>query len=327
MLKLTNICDDPWTLEKFNNDVGVITEFLDSRGLDGLELIRWGHGQGGPIPYDRVVGKHLSFWPIWLDFWRGNRAELLWQFGNDEAIQQYYNAGSLDEFIANYRRELMDAADLNVQYVVFHVSHVQLEHCYTGQYTYSDAEIVDAFAELLNKILDGINGKFAVLLENHWYPGLTFLDGELANRLLGAVKYPNKGFVLDIGHLMNTNPDLSNEEQAVDYMLNVLGKLDASTRAAIKTIHLNSSLTGSYVKTAADTGYDPSGSFVDRLIRAMHHVGRIDRHAPFLHPSITGVIDTVKPEFLVYELSAATLGELEQAVDEQNNALGFSPGR
>lgn len=322
MRRLTNISDDPWTLDKFHGDKAEVTAFLDRHGLDGLELIRWG-GAEAAIPTDRVIGKHLSFWPTWLDFWRRDGGELLRQFGSDEAIGQYYRAATVEEFISHYRAELADAEAIGAQYVVFHVSHVQLEHSFDYRFTYSDEEVVVAFIELLNTIMDGRSYPFRILMENHWFPGLTFLDGPLARRLLDGVHADKKGFVLDIGHIMNTNTGLASEEQAVEYILDALGRLDGTVRKAIVAIHLNSSLTGQYVINAVkNVPPAPPGGYRERLLQAMGHVSRIDRHEPFLHPSIRRVIDLIQPEFLVYELAYDALPALDQAVRAQNEAVG-----
>jgi hypothetical protein len=324
MLRLTNICDDPWTMERFGNSSSTLSEFLGHTGLDGFELIKWESPVDDVIPSGKAIGRHLYFWPIWLDFWREDRGELLRQFGDDPSWKKYYRAGSRAEFVANYRKELVDADRAGAQYAVFHVSHVQLEHCFNGKYTYTDEEIADAFAELLNEMLQGISVQIPILMENHWYPGLTFLKPALAQKLLDSIHYDNKGFVLDIGHMMNTNPSLDSEEEAVAYILKVLQGLGEPLRKAIRTIHLNSSLTGEYVRASLQSPqYDPSQDFTSRLIQSMGHVGKIDRHVPFLHPSIRRVIDAVQPQFLVYELATSSQEQLEQMVADQNKALGF----
>lgn len=320
MLRLTNICDDPWTLEKFGNSTETIENFLTQCELDGFELIKWGSDGENVLPRPKLIGRHLNFWPTWLDFWRGDHAELTRQFGPEPAWKSYFNASTPKEFVQNYRRELLDAEAMGAKYAVFHVSHVQLEHCYNYRYTYTNRDVVDASIELLNQILDGLDIHLAVLMENHWYPGLTFLDNDLAVRLLDGVAYPNKGFVLDIGHLMNTNIELTSEAQAVEYILSVLRDLRCVQH--IRTVHLNSSLTGKYVKDALTTlPYDPTGTYEDRLRRAITHVSKIDCHAPFLDPSIRRVIEAVQPEFLVYELASGSLKDLQTAVKAQNRAL------
>lgn len=222
MLKLTNISNDPWSLCKFDNDTTKIENFLTAKGLDGLELIRCREFEDNIVPKRRIVGNHLLFWPIWLDFWKSDKNELIRQFGDEKSFEEYFYCKTKNEFIENYRKALTDAENLGAKYVVFHACHVQLEHCYNYKFTYSDTEVVEAFVDMINEILDGIELNLSILFENHWFPGLTFLDKKLTDKLMTDVKYQNKGFVLDIGHLMNTNLELLNEEEAVVYILKVL---------------------------------------------------------------------------------------------------------
>lgn len=322
MLKLINFSNDPWDLDKFNKDCSKIEGFLEKHGMDGIELIQGHMPEENIIPLSMVVGVHLSFWPIWLDFWREDEKELLRQFDDENSWKQYYRAASKNEFVNNYRNELKAAINLGAQYVVFHVSHVQLEHCYNYKFSYCDDEVVEAFIEMMNEILFGMDTKLMVLFENHWYPGLTYLNKDVAKRLMTEINYQNKGFVLDIGHLMNTNIELKTEQEAAEYMLEVLKNLDELSDN-IKVIHLNSSLSGEYVKKEILPGgkYNQSDSFFNRYLSSFSHIGKIDNHVPFTHSSIKNIIDYVKPNYIVYEFSASSLEILDKYIETQNDIL------
>lgn len=41
-----------------------------------------------------IHGLHMRFWPIWLDFWRGNKGELTRQFKEETAYVNYYGGKS-----------------------------------------------------------------------------------------------------------------------------------------------------------------------------------------------------------------------------------------
>ena len=323
MLRLTNLCNDDWSLGKLGRDAEALRTLLQQTGLDGYEWMRWGDGGLDALPREKLIGRHLHFWPMWLDFWRGDRGALLRQFGTEAAWQTYYGAADQEAFVQNLRSELLDAEAWGARYAVFHVSHVELEHCYTSDYTYTDDEIVDAAAELLNAATDGLALTLALLMENHWYPGLTLRVSDAAQRLLGGVRYANKGFVLDVGHLMNTNPNLREEQQAVDYIHATLDALDCAN--AIRAMHLNCSFSGEYA--LASRGAPPwatAAPFEERLTACFGHVGKLDRHEPFLHPAIASVVRRVNPEYLVYELSTPSREELVQKVRAQNLALAAS---
>lgn len=226
MLKLMNFSNHPSDLDKFAGDYSRIMQFLKKHELHGLEIIQHSAWDEGIIPPYMIVGLHMRFWPIWLDYWRNDKNELIRQFGEEADYMHYYGGDSRSAIIDHYRSELKTACTMGAQYVVFHVSHVQLEHCYNYRFSYNDHDIVEAFIEMVNEILDGMDASFDLLLENLWWPGLTLLNKKIAARLMDGIRYPNKGFMLDIGHLMNTNVELKTEEEAVDYIIEVLDKLD-----------------------------------------------------------------------------------------------------
>lgn len=321
MRKLLSISDDTWSLGKFGRDTIRIERFLEENGLHGLELMKWQNPPDNPIPKDKVIGRHLIFYPMWLDFWKEDRQALLRHFDSEENCFRYYNARSRQELVDNYRRDLTDSSDMGVEYVVFHVSHSTVEDAYAKSFPYSDGEVIDAFIEMINEILEGVDIGYTLLFENHWFPGLTFLDKRAAEELIDGVRYPEKGFVLDIGHLMNTDARRRTGSDAVEYMLGVLNRLGGAVRH-IKAIHLNNADAGVDVTEALAGGaYDPADTFENRLVAAMRHVGKMDPHKPFGHPDIQKVIDAVKPEYLVYELASDTFEELQIAVRAQNGAL------
>ncbi|NTV89378.1 MAG: TIM barrel protein [Clostridiales bacterium] len=324
MKKLMNFSVDPYDLDKFCHDSGRLAGFLEKHGLDGLEMFQYGNWDDSVVPNRMIIGSHTSFWPIWLDFWKGDTEALDRQFGSSEALEEYYRCRSRDELVENYRRELRKADALGAEYVLFHVSHTEIEHCYTYSYPYTDSMVIDAFVDMINSIMEGIDADFQLLFENHWYPGLTFRNNAVSKRLLEEINYPRKGFVLDIGHLMNTNTGLESEEAASVYILDTLCEM-GELRRHIKVIHLNSSLSGEYVKESIKKNnlYDHSLSFNEKYVRLYGHIAKIDTHVPFRHPSIRKVIEYVNPEYLVYEFAASSLDMLDDFMKAQNLALGL----
>lgn len=324
MKKLMNFSVDPYDLDKFHNDSSKLEAFMEKHRLDGLEMIQYANWNDSMVPSSLIVGNHTCFWPMWLDFWRGDQDALLRQFGSKATMDEYYCCGSKDELVQNYREQLRKASTLGVEYVLFHVSHVEIEHSYTYAYPYTDDIVADAFIDMMNNITDGLETDFQLLFENHWYPGLTFLDNKVSQRLMKEINYHKKGFVLDTGHLMNTNLELDSEETAVEYMLTVLKNM-GDLKDNIKVIHLNSSLSGKYVGEALKNNnlYNPSLPFNDRYVNVYSHISKIDTHIPFRHPSICKVIDLVNPTHVVYEFAADSLDMLDTFISEQNQVLGL----
>lgn len=325
MKKLINYSVFAHDFYGFNKTEGALTDFLEKHQLQGIEMIQYGDWNSSLTQSNQIVGVHTQFWPTWLDFWNGDKKELIRQFGNTASVDGYYGCSNRKEWVNFYRSELEKAKQAKVKYVLFHVSHVELEHCYTYQFTYSNEEIILAFIEFINQVLEGFEADFEILFENHWFPGLIFTDPGEIKILMGQVKYPKLGFVLDTGHLMNTNLELRSEEDAVSYILNVLQGL-GPMKEYIRGIHLNSSLSGAYVKKSklSKSIYKPQLSFDERYSLVFSHIGKIDRHVPFSHPGINDIIELIDPEYLVLEFTASSLSQLEEYIIEQNKVLGFT---
>jgi hypothetical protein len=117
-------------LDKFSGDYNKIIDFMNTHSLNGLEMIQ--HADWNPeiIPKSLIQGLHMSFWPVLLDFWNGNEIELVRQFGDEATYVTYYGGKSRSVMVEYYKQELQTALDMGVKYVVFHVSHVELEHCF-----------------------------------------------------------------------------------------------------------------------------------------------------------------------------------------------------
>lgn len=177
--------------------------------------------------------------------------------------------------------------------------------------------------EVANAILEGCEEGPAFLVENQWWPGFTFTDPDSTARLLEGIRYPNKGILLDTGHLMNANLDLETQEEGVAYlhrMLDIHGDLSRSVRG----IHLHQSLSGAYTK--AHTGTLPAPwpeNYLERYAIGYGHILQIDTHRPWTSPAVRALVERVDPEWLVHELAAGTRAERDQAVALQNQALGW----
>ncbi len=324
MLRLMNLTNHPKDLARFGSCPTKLQAFLDKHQLHGIELMLQDEWSEAAVPKVMAKGVHMCFWPIWLDFWRNDRAPLMAQFKTEEAISQFYGGSNREAMVKWYKRELAEAAKLGAEYAVFHVSHVTLEDSYRYEFSYSDEEIAEAFTSLINEVFDGFDGELLLLMENQWWPGLTLLDASVMNQLMSGIKYPYKGFMLDIGHMMNTNTQLKSETKAVTYICEKLNELGEATQW-IKGIHLNSSLSGEYVEKVRKTGggFKSEDSFFDQYMSAFGHIGQIDRHEPFESSQIRKVIEQVQPSFLVHEFTVQDVTQLETYLQIQNKALGL----
>lgn len=326
MIKLVNYAVFGKEFDVAGGDHSPIQKLIEKHQLQGLEVIQYSDletekGEREPLP-NNMVGMHMRFWPIWLDFWRENKPALLRQFNDEETIQQYYEGMDKKGMVQHYRRALCEAEAMGVEYVVFHACHVELDHCYNYAFTYDDNAVVTDFIELINAVTEGLDITLKLLIENVWWPGFTMCDPDIARKLMTEVHYENKGFMLDTGHLMNSHLDLESEAEAVDFILQVIDNLGKDSRF-IQGIHLHSSLSGAYVKEKIKEPIPNQNetSFFERYFGSFGHIGTIDTHRPFKHPSISRVIERVNPLYLVYEFSPESLEMLDCYIEEQNQVL------
>ena len=307
----------------FNGAQKEVEYFLGKEGLDGIELIFDEGYLTDPFPREKIKGLHLSYWPVWLDFWRGDQKKLLQQFKSQENIKEYYGGLSPQVMVDHYREEVKEAQELGVEYLVFHVSHVESSHIHNEIFPYSDWEVMEAASQLINQIFAGMTSGPLLLLENLWWPGLNFLDANLTSKFFNLIEYPNKGFMLDTGHLMLTKPGHTLEEDACDYILEKIENL-GSLKEEIKGIHLNKSLLGACRQEKALEKGVPNGkeSFWEDYIAAGRYILKWDQHKPFKNGKIKKVIDSIKPQYLVFEFQANNLEELSQMLKLQSQLTG-----
>lgn len=307
-----------------------LTEYPDlpaacrEAGCRGLEVVWGGEPLPCDVPQDLHIGYHLTFWPDWLDFWNGDEDALLRKFGSEEAWTAFYGGpAGRETLLSAYRADLDRAVAWGARYVVFHVSNVSLSEGFTYRWEHSDRAVVDASVEAANRMLEGRGGPFAFLVENQWWPGFTFTRPALTRRLLEGISYGDKGIMLDIGHLMNTDPGLKSQAEGADYLRRML-EAHGPLRRAVRGVHLHQSVSGAYVRS--HTGRLPedwnSGAcYLSRSARAYEHVLRIDTHRPWSDPSIARVVREIAPEYLVHELYAGSRRERSALVRAQRETL------
>jgi hypothetical protein len=88
---------------------------------------------------------------------------------------------------------------------------------------------------------------------------------------------------------------------------------------------LNKSLSGEYLQQSHKNKEQKLRSLSnvwERYMEARQHIIQIDQHLPFAHPGIKEIIELVAPDYLVYELLADNLTNLERFIAVQNKALG-----
>ncbi|CUH94658.1 hypothetical protein P22_0724 [Propionispora sp. 2/2-37] len=319
MLHLVNLSNYSSDLELINHSATCLRLFLEQHRLDGVEMMFCGPWDGRIHRREWVRGVHLKFWPYWLDFWRGDFPALIQHFGNEEMIIKSYGGLRREDWLQVYRENIRQAKATGAEYLVFHVSHARIPEMFSGSFGVSDREVVEAAAEVVNRLADEIPDDMMLLFENLWWPGLTLQESELVAWLLEHVTPAQVGLMLDTGHLMNTNTELKSEEEGVDYIIQTVEQL-GSYKRYIKGIHLHCSLSGQYSKESRQKANRAKRDY--SMKEVMDHVLRLDEHRPFSSAAVRRIIDCVRPDYVVHEFMQLSLQDWMDKVTTQQLALG-----
>lgn len=312
-------------LDWFGHDWESIKEFVEKQNIEGIELGLTMDYDLTQIPKDIITGVHLSFYPMWLDFWRQDTKKLQKLFHNEEEIQKYYGGLTPEILIENYKKQFERAKSLEAEYMVFHVCHILPEDSFTWQFDYSDQEVMEATLELVNAVFGADEEGPTLLFENLWWPGLTYLNKDLAKNFIERVNYKNKGYLVDVSHLTLTNGKIGREEEVYKYIKKVIDDL-GDTAKWIKGMHLNKALPKFYM--SRDHSYllekyrrekDPMRQ--RNILKT--HINMLDNHKPFDHEAAKKIVGLIKPQYCVYETAPESRYELAYFINKQNKALGL----
>lgn len=316
------------SLDRFQ-DSEDLRRFYEGCGLTGLEVIRaWESDQGKILP-GMIQGVHLFFHIFWLDWWKGNYQRLDEEFDSREQWLEYFGGTDHHSYLNSFRADLEYAEAVGAKYVVFHVSEVMLEECYSYRFRYTDEEVIDASLEVIRALLSEREYSFDFLVENLWWSGFTLNDPALTRRLLDGIPTEQKGILLDTGHFMNTDPSLKTPEDAVA-LLHAM--LDAHEREGLlpwfKGMHLQMSLSGDYYRAYRQ---DPACSpekisqypFYERFRVVTEHVKKLDQHGPFLGKGVRELIERIPLEYITFEYNTRTRAEYEAFAKAQSRELGY----
>ena len=276
-------------------------DFYKKHGCDGLELM--------PLPYSTAEAPDVYLPP--------QKCPLIVP-GMVTGIHCCCVGDWMDrdrkELIQHYRKDLDYAMRVGAEYVVFHVVQVDDEEGFTYERKHTDREVIDAAAAFINELLDGQEYSFWFLMENLWWPGLTFLDPEDTRALISQVHYEKKGFMLDTGHYLHTDLDLQTQEEAVEALHRMLDR-QKDMIPYIKGIHLQQSLTGNYVKEWLQTPHELPEDPTERFCKVYEHIFRIDKHEPFTVAGVKGLVERIAPLYVTYEYITRNREELAEYLE------------
>lgn len=306
MIKLFNTSDF-YSCEKIKEKVEY---YKEKYNFDGVELIKFSENSNFEIK-NYVKGYHLRFFPMWIDLYLDRKDVLKKEIDSLEKYMYLCGGETKDEMLKFYENELELAHKLEVEYVVLHVCNIRLSETYTYNFEYTDEEILYYVSEIVNRIMKS-KYKFKLLLENLWWPGLKLTSKNEIELLLKNIEYKNLGFMLDTGHLLNTNLNLKNSDEAIAYIKKTIENL-GDYKKYINGIHLNYSLSGEYVKNILENKIEKEEIY--------KHIGKIDYHDPFEHVEIKDIIEELSVDYLIYELIGKDDKEIEKKIKRQEKIL------
>lgn len=307
-------------VERFQS-AGELSQLL--QGFDGVELMYFGEDEKQLLPPGRVLGLHMNSHNHWLDFWNRDEAALIREYDDLDTCRACFG-GTLDPelLVTEFRRDHALAKRFGARYMVYHVSDCALEECFTYRFRHTDEEVIDAACDLINQATAGMDSEVALLLENLWLPGLRFTDPALTARLLNGIRYPNKGLMLDTGHLLHTRLDLETQAEGVAYIHSLLDA-HGDLRQAIRGVHLNQSLTGAYCRQVMAAPPSLGSTYAQRSTSMFYHAFAVDQHRPFTDPGVKGLLERIDPEFCTFEFITEDLTQHKRFLQEQREALGL----
>ncbi|HCX65721.1 MAG TPA: hypothetical protein DHN33_10995 [Eubacteriaceae bacterium] len=324
---LVNMVSHESKLNWFGNRWSAFQQFIEDNQMDGAELIFHTDYSVEDIPHETAVGMHLKYWPTWVDFWNRDKKRLKDEFFNEENASMYYGGVSPQVLLDQYRKEMDTASKMNVEYMVFHVADVGIKEAIRKEFYHDDRAVMDATIELVNEVFKNNRARGWLLFENLWWPGLNFMNPDATKDFFDRISYQKKGFMLDIGHLMLTNPNIGSLEEAGEYIHQVLDR-NKNIIKHIKGIHLNNALDGiAFLKNVEDCE-DPleqcerEKNYWEKLSIAREYISKMDTHIPFEHDVIASVVKRIDPDYLVYEFLPKDRLEWEKMIKKQHFHLG-----
>ena len=288
-------------------------EYVASMKLDGIEQLVYDNNM--ILKYkESTIGVHLEYWSYWIDFWWNNQQRLDYIFESNEEKKHYYKAQNIYEWIEYIKKNITLALNLKPQYLVWHVSEANVQEIFTYNFYYNDRQVLLATSEVFNEVAKIIPDNVLILFENLWWPGLRLNSMENVVYFFEKLKHNNVGIMLDTGHLMNTNINLTSELEASIFIKDIVNNL-GSFASLIKGVHLNCSLSGQYQKKFIEQQFKFCEFDKHRL---WEHITKIDKHEIFQTKAPSFLIDYIQPQYVVHELAYDNLILLRNKIMAQS---------
>ncbi|MDX8336380.1 MULTISPECIES: apurinic/apyrimidinic endonuclease family protein [Cetobacterium] len=211
-------------------------KILEQNGISGIETIVGNHLELDEYKKYPIIGVHLLYYPTWLEFWREEYEKVKEDFCDKDGILNYYGSLEKNILIKTFKDQFEKAKLLNSKYMVFHVSHVRPKDIFKFSFNYSSFEVLEETIKIINEVFKG-DGPL-LLFENLPWPGLTFKDYKLTKYFFQKINYKNKGFLMDLSHMICTDKTIKNFNEADEYILEKIKELK-ELKNYIYALHIN----------------------------------------------------------------------------------------
>lgn len=297
-----------------------VYETLKEGGITGIETIIGDHLSLDIYKKYPIKGVHLLYYPTWLEFWKGDKEKVREDFFNDEGILNYYRSFEKNVLLETFKKQFEEAKKVGAKYLVFHVSHVRPKDIFTFEFDYTSLEVLDETLKIVNEVFKG-EGPL-LLFENLPWPGLTLKDYQLAKYFFEKVEYQNKGFLLDLSHIICTEKNVSNFQEADRYILNRIRNLGELNRF-IYGVHVNGIDFKKYLEKdfSHEIGKWSKGDRYEKFKVEWEHMKNLDPHRVYRGDLKLIFNELPNLKYINLELNFSSIDYLEEIIKEQLNYI------
>nr|WP_320161096.1 hypothetical protein [uncultured Methanoregula sp.] len=324
MQQVLSVPEDRVSRNHLRHSWDVVRSFIRAEGLDGIELVLGNRCGEVPVPDNLVKTVHLPIWPGWIRPWK--EPQSIPAGGDPAEIAAHYGAGTPENLMKRFSRNLARAKAYRAAYAVVHASHHEPGETGAQPGRYLPREILAATASFANTLASRSSGgepPVTLAFENLGSSGLTFLSPQDTEYFTGLLTFNNWIFVLDTGHLMNAL-QAENEREGVRDVIRVIGRLPKEAKTRIRAVHFHCSTSGRW-QGRHHPPERPVMTWQERARARSDHHRSIDEHRPFSDPACRKIVAMIRPEFLVHEFVANTPEAMQAALRQQRALIG-KPG-
>ena len=161
-----------------------------------------------------------------------------------------------------------------------------------------------------------------LLFENLPWPGLTFKDYQLTKYFFENVKYKNKGFLLDLSHIICTEKNIKSFQEADEYILSKIKSLKELNNF-VYGVHVN----GIEFKNYLDNDFSREiekwsiGDRNEKFKIEWKHMKNLDPHRVYKGDLKKILNELPNLKHINLELNFSSVNNLKEVVKEQLNYI------